>query len=149
MARYAIAPSRRLALSAQIAAEASHAHEHHGPDIGWQQLLTLLQDTNCVRFPCELRFDSAPLLPGEFGYAVRKGSKPEEGYLIYLHPLFEHQLEQVPYLVLYQLVFVNHGDAASADDAETFGAIALGLSRDEYVDILCELSGQIGGDDLL
>jgi len=149
MARDAIAPSRRQALSVQIAAEGSRVHERYGPSIGWRQLLTLLQDRECVRFPCDLRFDAAPLLPGEFAHALLKGSKREEGYTIHLHPLFEHQLQQVPYLVLHQLVLVNHGDSASADDAETFGALALGLSRDEYFNILCELSDQVGGDDLL
>ena len=34
---------------------------------------------------------------------------------------------------------------ASADDAETFGAGALGLSKDEYYEALCEMADQIGG----
>ena len=149
MARHPLARSRRQALSAQIAEEGAHLQARYGPSIGWQQLRALLQDRDCVRFPCDLLFDAVPLLPGEFAHALAKGLKPEEGYVIYLHPLFEHQLEQVPYLVLHQVVLVNHGDMASADDAETFGALALGLSRDEYFQVLCELSGQIGGDDLL
>jgi hypothetical protein len=39
---------------------------------------------------------------------------------------FLTQLPQVPALVLYQLVLVNYGEFVSADDAETFGASALG-----------------------
>ena len=55
------------------------------------------------------------------------------------------QLPQVPWLVLYQLVLVNYGEFASPDDAETFGAAALGLDRDEYYARLCEMADQIGG----
>jgi hypothetical protein len=50
------------------------------------------------------------------------------------------QLEQVPLLVLYQLVLVNYGAFASSDDAETFGAAALGLTKEEYYGTLCRLA---------
>jgi hypothetical protein len=53
------------------------------------------------------------------------------------------QLEQVPLLVLYQLVLVNYGAFASSDDAETFGAAALGLARDEYYGTLCRLADEL------
>jgi hypothetical protein len=46
-------------------------------------------------------------------------------------------------LVLYQLVLVNYGEFASADDAETFGASALGLSKDDYYRNLCEMADAI------
>ena len=55
------------------------------------------------------------------------------------------QLECVPGLVLYQLVLVNYGEFASADDAETFGAAALGISRDEYYATLCDMADEVGG----
>ena len=49
-------------------------------------------------------------------------------------------------LVLYQLILVNYGEFASADDAETFGASAPGISRDEYYATICEMAGQIGAE---
>jgi hypothetical protein len=61
---------------------------------------------------------------------------------MHVHPFFLTQLPQVPCLVLYQLVVVNYGEFASADDAETFGAAVLGLSRDEYYHVLCETADQ-------
>jgi hypothetical protein len=64
---------------------------------------------------------------------------------MYVHPFFLTQLPQVPYLVLYQLVVVNYGEFASADDAETFGAAVLGISRDEYYQALCEMADQLCG----
>jgi len=62
---------------------------------------------------------------------------------MYVHPLFMTQLEKVPLLVLYQLVVVNYGAFAAAEDAETFGAAALGLSQDEYYQILCRLADEL------
>jgi hypothetical protein len=62
---------------------------------------------------------------------------------MHVHPLFMTQLEQVPLLVLYQLVLVNYGAFAAAEDAETFGAAALGLSQDAYYHILCGLADEL------
>ena len=61
-----------------------------------------------------------------------------------VHPFFETQLDHVPALVLYQLVALNYGEFASSDEAETFGAAALGMTRDEYYDLLCECADQLG-----
>jgi hypothetical protein len=55
------------------------------------------------------------------------------------------RLEEVPLLVLYQLVLVNYGPFASAADAEVFGAGALGISSDEYYQALCQIADEIGG----
>ena len=138
-----------MPLSAQLANEASQIREKYGPQIGWNQLLRLLEDRDCVHFPCEIRFDAEPLLAGEFAHAQQKGQRSEEGFTIYVHPRYAGELARVPYLVLYQLVLINYGACATADDAEMFGSRALGLTRDEYYAALCELSGQIAGDDLM
>jgi len=53
------------------------------------------------------------------------------------------QLAAVPAVVLHQLVLVNYGEFASPDDAEAFGAAALGMRKDEYDAQLCELADQI------
>ncbi len=47
--------------------------------------------------------------------------------------------------MLYQLVLVNYGEFASAEDAEAFGAGALGISKDEYYVALCEMVDEIIG----
>jgi hypothetical protein len=62
---------------------------------------------------------------------------------MYVHPLFMMQLDQVPLLVLYQLVLVNYGTFAAAVDAETFGAAALRLGREEYYRTLCGLTDEL------
>lgn len=141
-------PVRRT-LSADLAVKAAEIRQKYGPDIGWDELQKLLDDRDCTPFPCQIRFDSGPLLPGEFGHPVPNGSSREQGFIIYLHPSYATQLERVPYLVLHQLVLANYGDWATADDAETFGSLVLGLSKEDYYHALCELSGQISGDELI
>ena len=133
------AQDARQSLNASAAAIGAEIREKYGPRIGWTQLLQILGDRSCARYPCEIVFDAAPLQTGEFAHPVAKGDHPEEGFCIYVHPLLMMQLDQVPLLVLYQLVLVNYGAFASADDAETFGAAVLGLGKDEYYHALCGL----------
>ncbi|MBI4028564.1 MAG: hypothetical protein HY360_26490 [Verrucomicrobia bacterium] len=129
----------RQSLNAHVAAKGAEIHAQYGPVIGWDQLLRILEDRELVRYPCEIVFDAGPLREGEFAHPTPKGDRPETGFTIHVHPRFAAQRQRVPYLVLYQLVVVNYGEFASSDDAETFGAMALGISKDEYYHALCEL----------
>lgn len=88
-------------------------------------------------------FDSSILLDGEPAHAVALGKRPEDGYIVHVHPLYMTQLEKVAWLVLYQLVVVNYGDFATSTDAEAFGAAALGISEDEYYAGLCEMADNL------
>jgi hypothetical protein len=136
-------------LSADLALKAAEIRHKYGPEIGWDKLQMLLGDRALMPFPCEIRFDATPLLPGEFGHPVAKGPSQEQGFILYLHPSFASQLSRVSYLVLHQLVLANYGDQATPDDAETFGSLVLGLTKEDYYRALCDLSGQIGGDELI
>ena len=135
----------RQSLNGHVAVKGREIRAKYGPHIGWKELLRILADRACVRYPCEIVFDARPLNPGEFAHPVAKGEHPEEGFTMFVHPFFLAQLGRVPHLVLYQLVLVNYGEFASADDAETFGAAVLGLSRDEYYRTLCEMAGRVCG----
>jgi hypothetical protein len=133
----------RQSLTAHVAAKGEEIRAKYGPHLGWKELQQILNDRTCVRYPCDIVFDAAPLQPEEFAHPVAKGETPEAGFTIFVHPFFMTQLDRVPSLVLYQLVLVNYGDFASAEDAETFGASALGLARDDYYRALCELADTI------
>ena len=135
----------RQSLNAHAAARGAELHAKYGPHIGWRELNRILEDRTQVRYPCEIVFDAEPLQPGEFAHPVARGERPEDGFVMYVHPVFLTQPSQVPGLVLYQLVLINYGEFASADDAETFGAAALGITRDEYYRTLCALADQVGG----
>ena len=139
---------KRDCINASAAAIGAGIYEKYGPRIGWTQLQQILLDRTCVRYPCEIVFDAAPLQTGEFAHPIAKGDRPEAGFILYVHPFFMTQLEQVPLLVLYQLVLVNYGAFAAPEDAETFGAAALGLARDEYYYTLCRLADELEGNAL-
>jgi hypothetical protein len=133
----------RQSLREHVAAKGSEIRLKYGPRLGWAELQRLLEDRAYVRYPCELVFDADPLLPGEFAYPKAKGARPEDGFVMCIHPVFRTQLERVLWLVLYQLVAVNYGVFASATDAECFGAAALGLGQEEYYDGLCQMAAEV------
>lgn len=139
---------RAPTVSYDLKAKALEIREKYGPAIGWPELLRILQDRDCVPFHCEVEFDADPLLPGEFGHLARRGVGHEDGYTIYIHPVYQFQLSEVPYLVLHQVALVSSGNSASPEQAERFGATVLGITQDEYYNTLCELAAQVGGDDL-
>ncbi len=145
MATKLTAEDAKQSLTDHAAVKGAEIYEKYGPHIGWNELLQILEDRACCRYPCEIVFDAAPLRPGEFACPVPKGEWPEDGFTMHVHPRFMAQLERVPYLVLYQLVVVNYGEFASPQDAELFGLNALGLSRDQYYQALCAMADEIGG----
>lgn len=132
----------RKSLTDHVEAKGAELHANHGR-ITWKVLQEILADRSVVRYPCAVVFDPAPLQSGEFAYARCNGATPEEGYTIFVHPIFLTQPEALPCLVLYHLVVVNYGDFAGAEDAEAFGAAALGISREEYYQALCRYADQL------
>jgi hypothetical protein len=145
MATQLTADDAKQSLTAHVASKGEELCEKYGPGLGWADLQVVLGDRAYVRYPCDIQFDAGPLEAGEFAHPIAKSSKLEDGFTMYVHPVYMLDLVHVPYLVLYQLVAVNYGEFASAEDAELFGANALGISRDEYYATLCELAARIDG----
>lgn len=143
MATQLTADDARKSLNSHVAARGAEICEKYGPHIGWKELQQILEDRACVRYPCRIAFDAAALDPGEFAHPVPLGERPEDGFTMYVHPVYMTDLARVPLLVLYQLVLVNYGEFASPDDAETFGAAAAGLTRDDYYAGLCEMADEL------
>jgi len=133
----------RKSLTAHVAEKGAEIHAKYGPRIGWNELVRVLEDPTCVRYPCRIEFGATELQPGEFAFPVAVGERPEDGFTMYVHPLFMARLDAVPALVFYQLVLVNYGAFAAAADAEAFGAAALGLDREEYYARVCDLADQV------
>lgn len=133
----------KQSLTARVAAKGEELREKYGPHIGWKELCRILDDRAFCRYPCEVVFDASQLQPGEFAHPIQNGALPDDGFAMHVHPVFMTELERVPYLVLYQLVLVNYGEFASTEDAETFGASALGISKEDYYNVLCQLADQI------
>lgn len=143
MSKQLTAEDARQSLREHVAAKGEEIRAKYGPHLGWAELNRLLEDRTLVRYPCRIAFDSVPLQADEFAYPEPLGQRPGDGYRICVHPRFEVDLDAVPALVLYQLVAVNYGDFATAEDAEVFGAAVLGLSREEYYRRLCACADQV------
>jgi hypothetical protein len=129
----------KQSLTAHAADKGCQVREKFG-DIGWNELMALLEERSLVRYPCTVVFDTAGLNAGEMAHPEPLGETPEEGFKIFVHPVLMTRLHDVPAVVLYQLVLVNYGEFASATDAEAFGANALGMSTSEYYDKLCDIA---------
>ena len=138
----------RESLTEHVAAKGAEIRAKFGPVIGWSQLQRILADTGCVRYPCELVFDASPLQPDECAFPVPKGERPEDGFRLCVHPYFSVDPARVPLLALYQLVSINYGAFASPDDAEIFGAAAMGIPKEEYYATLCAMADEISADHL-
>jgi hypothetical protein len=134
----------RQSMEAHAAAKGAEMREKYGPTIGWGQLLKIIADRTLVRYPCDIVFDAGALQEDECAAAEPKGDHPSAGFTIFVHPVIATQPPQAVQLVLYQLVAVNYGPFASADDAEALGSAALGISKDEYYRQLCQIADQLG-----
>ena len=143
MATQLTAEDGRQSLNAHVAAKGAEIYAKYGPHIGWSELQQILQDRACVRYPCAVVFDTTSLRPGEFAHPAPRGDRPEDGFDLYVHPCYMVHLDRIAHLALYQLVVINYGGFASSDDAETFGAAALGVTKEEYYQSLCELADLI------
>lgn len=118
--------------------------EKYGHFIDYEMVLKILQDKDFVRYPTRLEFNSEPIDKGFFAVVdAISDEDPSQGYVISIHEHFKKRLGDVPAIVLYQLVAINYGVIATNEEAEIFGATALGLKQEEYYQLLCSLADQI------
>jgi hypothetical protein len=143
MARQLTEKDSRDSLEDHITKKGMGIYNRYGPKIGWPELQLILDDPEFVRYPCRIEFDIEPLQPGECAYPRPDSERPEDGFTMIVHPKFANFLNFAPHVVLYQIAVINYGDFANAEDAENFGASALGISRDEYYTELCRLADLI------
>src|ERR1051325_1231600 len=101
MATQLTAADAKQSLTAHVASKGEEICAQYGPALGWGDLQLLLQNRAFVRYPCEIKFDAALLQPGEFAHPIAKGEAPEDGFTMFVHPIYQLDLAKVPYLVLY------------------------------------------------
>jgi hypothetical protein len=143
MGKQLTAEDARESLHMHAAGKGEDLHAIYGPRIGWNQLLQILEDRSFVRYPCEVVFGDKGLRQGEMAHPEPIGPDPNEGFKLYVHPYFATDFNQVPCVVLYQLVLVNYGEFASEQDAEIFGANALGIDQEAYYQRLCAMADEL------
>lgn len=133
----------RQSLTSHATEKGIQFFEKYGPEITWKQLLLALEDRTVVRYPCVISFEATGLLQGEMAHPFPQGDEPEKGFALHVHPIFMTDLKGAVAVVLYQLVLLNYGEFAGSEDAEAFGAAALGMDKEDYYQTLCELADQL------
>lgn len=108
-------------------------------------ILRLLEDRTAVRYPIGVRFDAAPLRPGEFAFLEALGDHPADGFCLFIDPEFAAADELLPLLIAYYIPSVNYGDVATHVEAELYGATLLALDAEEYYQRLCAAADQRRG----
>ncbi len=130
-------------LREHVVAKAAEARASHPDGIDRGAMLSLLENRAVVRYPLGVRFDGEPLSSGEFACLESLGDRPSDGFVLFIHPMFENVDEMIPLLIAYYIPSVNYGDVATHVEAELFGATLLALDRDEYYRILCSAADSI------
>ncbi|MES9939469.1 MAG: hypothetical protein ABW104_15520 [Candidatus Thiodiazotropha sp. 6PLUC2] len=131
------------AVSLHAREKAEEIRERYDRVIDYQSVLDMLEDRKSVRYPVKLMFVSEGIEPGMFARTEPVSENPEDGYTIMVHNYFENRHDDLPLLILYQLVLVNYGDLATANDAEIFGATILGMNRETYYERIAALVDSI------
>ena len=130
-------------LREHVVAKALDARALHPAGIDRAAMLSLLENRVVVRYPLGVRFDDEPLRPGEFACVEALGGRPADGFVLYIHPMFENVDELIPLLVAYYIPGVNYGDVATHVEAELYGSTLLSLDREEYYRILCSVADSV------
>lgn len=132
----------RQALLAHAAGVGAAIRERYG-SLDYTALERLLRDPDAVRFPVSIAYDAGPLEGEELAYPLAADDDPTNGFTMYVHPHYRNNPVETVAVVLYALVVVNYGEAASGEVGEIFGAAALGMERQEYYEHICRLADSL------
>jgi hypothetical protein len=133
----------RKAFAHHVTERALALREKYGNFLDYEAIQMLLNDRDFVRYPTRVEFDSSKIDPGFFAAVEPVDGSPANEHIIFLHEYFRRRPGDIANALLYQLVVVNYGDIATREEAELFGATALGMEQEEYYQLLCHLADQI------
>src|SRR3989338_9779993 len=133
----------RQAFAHHVIERALALGEKYGNFLDDEAVQTLLNDRDFVRYPTRVEFDSSKIDPGFFAAVEAVAGSPTNEHIIFLHESFRGRSGDIANALLYQLVLVNYGDIATREEAELFGATALGIKQEDYYQALCHLADQI------
>lgn len=133
----------RQSLRDHVLMKAIEARARCGGGVDRAGLEALLVDRSQVRYPVGIRFDAEPLRDGEFACLEALGERPEEGFCLFVHPMFESDDDLLPLLVAYYIPSVNYGSVATEVEAEIYGSALNGLDREAYYRRLCSAADRV------
>lgn len=151
-----LAQELRASMAVHLRQKAQEIVSKYGP-VDYHVLQTeILQDRKIIRYPVSIVFDSSRIEPGLFAMTEARLDdhgklsdddeyiKPvERSYEMVVHEHFKGQPDKLLPLVLYQLPIVNYGDVVTYEDSEVFGSEVMGLSPDDYYQLICNLVDSI------
>jgi hypothetical protein len=140
------AQDAQQSLRDHIVEKAAEARLRRGGLIDRVEMMRMLDDRAVVRYPLGVRFDAHPLQQGEFACLESLGDHPRDGFVLFIHPMFEPVDDLIPLLIAYYIPSINYGEVASHVEAELFGATLLGIDVEEYYTILCSVADTIPAD---
>lgn len=133
----------RKAFAHHVIEKALALRAKYGSVMDEDVLEAVLKDRDFVRYPTRVEFDSSKIEPGFFAAVEAVSGSPANEHIIFLHEYFRRRPVDIASALLYQLVLVNYGGIATRQEAELFGATALGIEQEEYYHLLCRLADQI------
>lgn len=133
----------RKAFAHHVTEKALALREKYGHFLDENALQEILNDRDFVRYPTCVEFNSSKIEPGFFAVVEPVAGGPTNEHIIYLHEYFRSRPGDIAGALLYQLVMVNYGDIATRQEAELFGATAMGMEQEDYYQLLCRLADQI------
>lgn len=143
-ARHLTIEDGKKALLHHVVEKGITLRDKYGNFIDFDILQKILQDAEFVRYPTRVEFKSQFVEPGFFAFTEQvSADDPSKGFVIYVHEHFKNRVNDVPAMVLYHLVAINYGAVATSDEAELFGASALGMKKEDYYQLLCALADRI------
>ncbi len=133
----------RKAFAHHVTERALALREKYGHFLDENALQEILNDRDFVRYPTRLEFNSSKIEPGFFASVETVAGSPTNEHVIFLHEYFLRRPGDIASALLYHLVLVNYGDIATREEAELFGATAMGMEQEDYYQSLCRLADQI------
>jgi len=103
------------------------------PEMGkLDDLYQMIRDPEIVRFPTTIVFDGDGSSTGEAVKVEQAHDMQDESYIITLNNNLREREADAVALALYVIVKINYGKIAKKEEAEDFGSILLGMSREDY-----------------
>jgi hypothetical protein len=135
----------RAALTAHIIARAEEARMRHGPNIGGETILAMLDDHRIARYPTTITFDDGPLLAGEFAYPESIDDESGRWWRLCLRTDLRDRPTEWARIIAYYLPLMNYGPAVTHEDCLGFAGALLGEPPGDTERALCALCDAPGG----
>ncbi len=136
-------------LGIHIKEQATNARIVHG-GLSPCNIETFLADRNVLRHPTRLVLGYGEMEPHQFaepGPDTRDDTG--KGRILYLRPVLGQRSDLIALAISYMVPVINYGDAVTDEDCLGYGAALMGMDRETYYGLICELADVVGAEECL